>query len=458
MKFETLAGRRRAKRSGESSKERTKEIEDAGMAKRRSDGFCLMLLGCLIFVLLGTGLERISSVAMVDFKLNYYPARCLVQHLDPYQMSNVWISQQSAGDNFIPGGFRYNYLPTVFTFTVPFGLLPYGPAHFLWIALTIGSLILASFLTWELGAQEAPVLSGALIGFLVANSELIIVVGNVAGIAVSLCVVAVWCFLRERYLAVGVVCLAMSLALKPHDGGLVWLYFLMAGGNQRRRAWQTLAVTIVISLPAVLWVTHVAPHWIQELQSNMLSYSAHGSTNDPGPASSGAHALAMMINLQTALAGFRDDPKFYNPATYFICGVLLLIWSAKALRSSFSPKAALFAIAAIAPLTMLPVYHREPDAKLLLLTIPACAILIAEGGLVGRLAMVTTSAAFVMTAEIPWAVVLQIRNHIHPSSATLGQVMVFAQILPIPISLLVASAFYIWVYVGRTAQGKPSLP
>jgi hypothetical protein len=434
----------------------TKAIEEAGITKERSDGFYLMLLGCLIFVLLGTGLERISSVALVDFKLNYYPARCLLQHLDPYQVSNVWISERSAGDNFLPGGFHYNYFPTVFPFTVPFGLLPYGPAHFLWMALTAGSLILASFLMWELGAQQAPVLSGALIAFLLANSELLIVVGNLAGIAVSLCVVAVWCFLRERYLTVGVVCLAISLALKPHDVGLVWLYFLLAGGNQRRRAWQTLAVTIAISLPAVLWVTYVAPHWIQELHSNMVYFSAHGSINDPGPASSGAHALAMMINLQTALAGFRDDPHFYNTATYLICGVLLLIWLSKTLRSSFSPRAALFAIAAIAPLTMLPVYHREPDAKLLLLTIPACAILVAEGGLVGRLAMVTTSAALVMTAEIPWAIALQIKSQLHTSNAILGRILIFMQILPIPISLLIVSAFYIWVYVGRTFEAKPS--
>lgn len=434
----------------------TKVIEEASITRERRDGFYLMLLGCLIFVLLGTGLERISSVAMVDFKLNYYPARCLLQHRDPYQMSNVWSSQQSLGDNFLPGGFRYNYPPTVFPFTIPFGLLPYGPAHFLWIALTIGSLILASFLMWELGAQHAPVLSGVLIGFLLANSELLIIVGNLAGIAVSLCVVAVWCFLREKYLVVGVVCLAISLALKPHDGGLVWLYFLMAGGSLRRRAWQTLAVTIAICLPAVLWVTYVAPHWIPELQSNMLSYSAHGSTNDPGPASSGAHALTMMINLQTALSGFRDDPRFYNPATYFICGVLLLIWSSRTLRSTFSPKAALFAIAAIAPLTMLPVYHREPDAKLLLLTIPACAILVAEGGLVARLAMVTTSAALVMTAEIPWAIALRIIGHLHTPNATLGRIIIFMQILPIPISLLLVSAFYIWVYVGRTPEAKLS--
>jgi len=82
------------------------------------------------------------------------------------------------------------------------------------------------------------VVCGALIGFFLANCELLIVLGNMAGVAIGLCVVAVWCFLRERYVAAGIFCLAISLAIKPHDSGLVWLYFLLAGGIYRRRALQ----------------------------------------------------------------------------------------------------------------------------------------------------------------------------------------------------------------------------
>ena len=90
--------------------------------------------------------------------------------------------------------------------------------------LTVGGLITASFLIWNLSANYAPIVCGALIGFLLVNSEVIVVLCNPAGIAISLCVVAVWCFLRERYVPVGILCLAVSLALKPHDVGLVSLF------------------------------------------------------------------------------------------------------------------------------------------------------------------------------------------------------------------------------------------
>ena len=66
----------------------------------------------------------------------------------------------------------------------------------------MGGLILASFLMWDIGAELAPVITGALIGFLLANSELCLVVGNVAGIVVSLCVVAAFlCFIKRRFVA-----------------------------------------------------------------------------------------------------------------------------------------------------------------------------------------------------------------------------------------------------------------
>ncbi len=49
-----------------------------------------------------------------------------------------------------------------------------------------------------------------------------------------------------RCVWVGILCLAVSLAIKPHDGGLVWLYFILAGGAFRKRALQSLVVTLAL--------------------------------------------------------------------------------------------------------------------------------------------------------------------------------------------------------------------
>jgi hypothetical protein len=230
--------------------------------------------------------------------------------------------------------------------------------------LTAGVLILASYLMWKLARDYAPGISLFLICMVLANSVILFSSGNLAGIAISLCMVGVWCFLEQRFVPAGILCLAVSLAVKPHDAGLVWLYFLLAGGVYRKRALQTLAAVVVLSLAAILWVTPVAPHWMGELHSNLSTTSAHGDLSDPGPTSISIHNPGRIIDLQTVISVFRDDPRIYNPASYLICGTLLLVWSIRTLRSRFTQRRALLALAAIAALSMLPIYHRQYDAKL----------------------------------------------------------------------------------------------
>jgi hypothetical protein len=424
----------------------------------------LLMLGCLVFILLGAAMEKASSVPMLDFKGHYYPARCLIQHCDPYVESEVLrVYQAEEADHPLDNAIvqqiatRYIYLPTAFSITVPLAMLPWGPSHILWMILTFGSLIFASVLIWNLGADDAPIISGILIGFLLANSELLIITGNAAGIAISLCAIAVWCFLRERFVPAGILCFAISLALKPHDTGLVWFYFLLAGGVFRKRALQTLMATVALSLPAVLWVWRVAPHWMQEWRCNMLAFSVHGGLTDPGPAST-AHGLGMMINLQTAISFFRDDPRIYNFACYVLCTPLLLLWVFVTLRSRPTQKRAWLALAAIAALSMLPVYHHLYDAKLLLLTVPACAMLWAEGGLIAWLALLVNSAAFVLTSDLPWAILLGLIKSMHLSANGLSaQMWMAALTLPTPLILLVVGIFYLWAYVSRSsASAEPA--
>ena len=85
---------------------------------------------------------------------------------------------------------------------------------------------------------------------------------------------SVWCFVRERFIPVGVICLAFSLMLKPHDAAFVWLYFLLAGGVYRKRAVQTLVAVVALSAPLLIWITIVAPQWLPELRFNLAALSA----------------------------------------------------------------------------------------------------------------------------------------------------------------------------------------
>ena len=414
---------------------------------------CFSALRCLL--LMGATFEVVSPVSMVDFKMVYYGSRCLLQHSDPYNHSEVQRvyraaegespSELTKGSANLPHNL---YTPAAFSFTIPFAIMAYGPAHILWMVLTAGGLILASFLMWDIAAPYAPVLSGCLIGFLIANSELPLVVGNPAGISVGLCVVAVWCFVKQRFVPVGVLCFAVSLILKPHDVGLVWLYFLLAGGASRKHAWQTLLVTIAVGLPGLLWVSHVAPHWMHELHSTLSADSARGGPDDPGPASSGAHGLGMMISLQTVISVLWDDPRVYNTISYLICGALLLPWAISSLRLRSSPERVWFALAAIAPLFLLPLYHRQSDATLLLLTVPACAILWAKGGVIGRVALIVNTAGFILTGDLTWAAFLGLLARLHlPAGILSPKLLIAVQVFPAPLILLVMGIFYLYVYL-----------
>ena len=431
------------------------------MTRMRLDGLYLFLLGSILFLLLSAVLQNDSPA--VDFRIMYYPARCLLQHGDPYREAEVLRVYRAEGADRSADGAQaahiaahYIYLPPAFSFTVPFAMLPWEPAYRLWMALTVASLIFASFLAFNLGADDAPVLSGALTGFLLANIQAIIILGNPAGIVISLCVVAVWCFLRERFVPAGILCLALSLALKPQDAGLVWLYFFLAGGVYRKRSLQTLLAAVAISLPCVLWVWRVAPRWIEEWRSDALTALNLGGLADPGLAQTGYHGPFILVDLQAVFSFFRDQPRIYNSAAYIVCAPLLLVWAFVTLRSRPSPARARLALAAIVPLSLLPVYHHLYDAKLLLLTVPACAVLWAGGGLVGRLALLVNAAAFVLTGDLLWSVFYAFITTLRlPAAGLSGRMLMAAQLFPAPLILLVMAIFYLWIYARRCSAAHP---
>ncbi len=311
----------------------------------------------------------------------------------------------------------YVNLPTTFLFVAPLAMLPIWAAQAIWLLLIAGLFLLTAILMWRLGESSSPGVSIFLICILLIESEHTFALGNTAGFVIGLCVLSVWCLLREQYVTVGVLCLAASLAIKPHDAGLVWLYFLLAGGVNRKRALQALAITVVLSVSALAWVTLVAPHWIEDWSANMVTISGPNGLNNPGPNSVTGNSPGMVIDLQAIMAVFRDDPRIYNAISYAVCGAMLLVWAATKLKSKFSPARALFALAAVVPLTMLVTYHRPYDAKLLLLTIPACAMVWAEGRAIRWVALLVSTLRIVITDELPLAVVVILTRKLHMETA-----------------------------------------
>lgn len=426
-------------------------------------GFLFFLLGSAVLVTVGVSWERKSFVSMTDFRTVYCGARALIKHRDPYipeNLNGIYATETGERSRNSPAlrdlVTRYIYLPSAFAVTVPIALLPWGPAHSLWMFLTGSALIFAAFLMWKIGSRHAPVLCGLMLCLFLITSELLIEVGNAAGIAIGLCVIATWCFLEERFVRTGILFLALSLLIKPHDAGFVWLYFVLIGGVYRKRALRALLLTFALALPVVIWVSSIAPHWIGEMQSNITLHSLHGGDSDPGPAGIKAWAHgAQLISLQTVLSVIWDNPRFYNLASYLLCGLLLILWGIVVLRSRPTSANAWLAIASVAALTMLPTYHRQQDTRLLLLTIPAFSIIWAQRGGVRWLALMVTAAGVLFTGDTTLQILGFQANEMGVTADNLlGKILMLLLGRPAPLAILAIGIFFLFVASARNGKGS----
>ncbi len=417
----------------------------------------LLLLGASISILWGISLERGSRAGVMGFPGVYLGTKCLLQHGDPYNVEQMQKVYDSAGLT-VPSqsaalrqsATLYVNLPTTFLFVAPFALLPLGVAQTAWLILTISCFILGAFLMWRLGNSYSPGVSVFLAFIVLANCEVIFSGGNTAGLVVGLCVIAVWCFLQDRLVGVGVVCLAIALAIKPHDAGPLWFYFLLAGHRHTKRALQSGLLTLALAGIAFVWVSDVAPHWLPEFRANLAIISARGGINEPGPLSIGVGSPDMIIDLQSFVSVLADDPHIYNPITYAVCALLLGVWSFVVLLSKQSVQKAWFALVSIMSLSMLVTYHRSYDARLLLLSIPACCMLWAEGGAIAWIAFLLSAAGIVFTADIPLALLTDATRDLYsPTGSILAKLGVSVVARPAPLILLAIAIFYLFVFARR---------
>ncbi|MGB6191302.1 MAG: glycosyltransferase family 87 protein [Terracidiphilus sp.] len=350
---------------------------------------------------------------------------------------------------------KYVNLPTALLLVAPFAVLPWSVAKALWIGLVAGGFLGAAFLIWRLGDEYASGASLTLVCIVLLNSEVLFATGDTAGIVISLTVIAVWSFLNDRHIALGIICFAVALALKPHDAGILWLYFFLAGRVHRTRALRALAITSSLLACAIFWVSRVAPHWFSELLSNISASSTPGGLHEPGLASLTGRTAAMVIDLQAVTSAIWVDPHLYNLASYLVCGILICLWAFTTIRSTFSVSNAWLAVAAAVPLTLLITYHRPYDAKLLLLTIPACTMLWAEGGLRGWLALGFTTAGIVVTGDFFLAALTHITRHLDLAGASPAhRIFIGVAAQPVPLVLLVLAVFYLSIYMRQARKQR----
>jgi len=431
-------------------------------------GLVLLFIG--LAALWSTDIRRspLMKTGMLDFGEIYYGARCALHHEDAYDPSTVLQEFKAAGGQFpadpveakkepviITVGVN---LPTALFLTSPLARLPWPLAQTVWMVLTSLALALGAFLMWDLGGESSSTVAGWLACFMLLNCAYIFDVGNIAGLTAGLTLIAAWCFLRDRYALCGVVLLALGLVLKPHDAGFVWLCFLLAGGAMRKRALQACGAAGLLALASVLWISVSSPHWMQELHRNLAEVSVRGGTSDPSLSGITGRGIGSIIDLQSALSLLWNNPHFYFPAGYLLGGGLLLVWAVVVLRGRSSERKVKLALAAVSILLLLPIYHRPYDAKLIMLAIPACAMVWAEGGRRRWTMLAMTWAAVLATSDIPRALILMWAQSLYPSSGEMPSVQAGAIITAVgPAVLFCAGCYYLWLMIGANRE-PDSLP
>jgi hypothetical protein len=338
-------------------------------------GWAILYLASLLFAVRGF-YSQSHFLQSRDFKPLYAGARCILHHENPYDdeaLRREFILAH--GDMRDPEPLAPHYLlypPPALFLVLPFALFQWPVAHLLFLAALAALLVAASFLIADLCMPYSPILLPVLISVFLLGANQLMILAQPAGPAIGLCVLGAVLLLKQKHIGFAVLCFSLSLTIKPHLGALIWLYFAI-DRRFRMQAVLIAALTVLLCLPSVLWLsfTPASAHWMHDLQQNLKITELKGALSDPGPGNLKAYYIT---TLQTVVSLFNDNKAFYTGVTWLICGTLFVLWLIALLRIAPSRERDFFALATMSCLSMLPMYHRAYDTKLLLLCFPALAL------------------------------------------------------------------------------------
>ena len=332
-----------------------------------------------------------------DFVPVYTGAGCLLHGCDPYDTSQL--EQQF----FRQGGRVVDlpsweidvpvYPPSTFLVLTPLALLRYPLARLLWFLLNGSLFVYSAVLVLSACPQSHRWLATTLGSLILATSGILLVLGQPAALAISLVIISSYLFLRTRYLPLGAFLLMLSLAVKPQIGGLIALYFL-AQKIYRRYAAVALVGALALLLFAGLFLKlrPQSANWASTLRTNLAATLSPGGSADPRPAN---QVAVGDVNLQPLTSIFFAEAGTFNLVAYAVFLGLVAVWVLMVARSNMSPEMQFLALAALSILSLMPVYHRFYDTRLLLLTLPAVIAVFQRRRLLGAIIAVLTVLAVI---------------------------------------------------------------
>jgi len=351
----------------------------------------LFISALVMFALAGARVIQASN----DFVPVYTGARCLLHGCNPYDTSQL--EQQF----FQAGGHPAElpswqidvpvYPPSTFLVLSPLALLKFPVARVLWFLLNGCLLVTAARLIQDMSPPQHRWLTTMLVCYFVITAEIVLVLGQPAVFAISLVIIGSYLFLRDRFVPAGAFLFLLSLAVKPQIGGMIMLYLLLRKIHWRHAA-MAMAGAGLLLLSASLILGHHprSAAWTSTLRANLAATLSPSGSADPRPENQQAIGD---LNLQSLTSIFFPQARTFNAVAYSIFLALLALGILVVLRTTASRETHFISLAALSVLSLMPVYHRFYDTRLLLLSIPAIGVIVQKRRLLGALIALLTLLA-----------------------------------------------------------------
>jgi len=339
------------------------------------------------------GLERKLGWAVVVALLLFAAAHAMVRgpvsikghanlcdFASPWASSRLWLTGQNPYDNSLlwdtwiksRGAFDTEHSfwlalmpPGAYAALSPIGALPAGPAAGAWLIISAVSVFV--ILATTLSLARIPIqsltawlfIAGALA---MAPVQTVVAVGQLSLPVIALLFAAMWLARDNRDLLAGIA-LGVAGAIKPQLVAPFFLYYLFVG--KWRVFWPAIAAAIVLTVIGVLPLQLRGIPWYSQWSQNIGIGAGAFGPNDPTPTGPWRH---QMIDLRLWLFTLLENREAVVAATLGISLVLAILYIVLLSRVRHLQDQ-LLPLAALASLTLLPIYHRAYDATLLVLAL-----------------------------------------------------------------------------------------
>jgi hypothetical protein len=244
----------------------------------------------------------------------------------------------------------------------------------------------------------------------------------------------------------------LSLAVKPQIGGLIALYFLA-----QKIYWRYAAVALVgalallLSAGLFLKLRPQSANWTSTLRANLAATLSPGGSADPRPANQVAVGDA---NLQTLTSIFFAEARTFNLVAYAVFLGLLAVWILVVPWSSRSLEMHFLALAALSILSLMPVYHRFYDTRLLLLTVPAIITVVQKRRFLGAVIAVLT---FLAVISVQYRVQVLLIQHAEWQSVLRHKFLFILLLRQQNLELLILFGLYMVAILGSRSSRVPAI-